>query len=100
MEPMSTIVEMLAAQRSARMGAWTLVENALLGLVATVVLMVLIWAATERARIHQIARDESRHCMTAHSRRLGIWRVLLDALRALPRSHRLHLALGAVGGCV
>jgi hypothetical protein len=27
-------------------------------------------------------------------------RVLMNALRAIPRSHRLHLALGAVGGCV
>jgi hypothetical protein len=97
---MSTIVDMLAAQGSARMGAWTLVEDALRGLVATVVLIALIWAATERARIHHVARYQSRHRMTAHSRRLGIWRVLLDALRAIPRTHRLHLALGAVGGCV
>lgn len=82
------------------MGAWIVVEYALQVLVAGLVLTALTWAAAERARIHHVVRHQSAHRMTADSRRLGIWRVMLNALRAIPRSHRLHLALGALGGCV
>ena len=81
------------------MGAWIVVEYALQVLVAGLVLTALTWAAAERARIHHVARHQSGHRMT-DSRRLGIWRIMLNALRAIPRSHRLHLALGALGGCV
>jgi hypothetical protein len=82
------------------MGTWTFVGYAVQALIASLVLTVLTWAAIERARIHQYARHAPGHEVTPDSRRLSIWRVLREALRALPRSHRLHLALGAVGGCV
>ena len=82
------------------MGEWTLVGYALQVLVAGLVLTLLTWAAAERARMHHVGQDESGQRITTDSRRLGILRVLMNALRAIPRSHRLHLALGAVGGCV
>ena len=63
------------------MSAWIVVEYALEVLVAGLVLTALTWAAAERARIHHVARHGSGHRMTADSRRLGIWRVVLNALR-------------------
>jgi hypothetical protein len=54
-------------------------------LIASVVLTALTWAAIERGKVHQYARRRS------------VWRAVVHALRGFPRSHRLHLALGAIG---
>jgi hypothetical protein len=66
-------------------------------LIASGVLVALTWAATERRRIHLHARQAGQ---TTVRRRPLTWRLFREALRIFPRSHRLHLALGAVGGWV
>ena len=76
----------------------TIVGYVLQPLVASCVLVALTWAAMERRKIHLYARHEAGHDTTR--RRRITWRLLREALRFLPRSSRLHLALGAVGGWV
>jgi hypothetical protein len=73
------------AAKGGRMDAWTFGAMIMQALIASLVLAALTWAATERGKVHRFAR------------RLRTWRALMKALRAVPRSHRLHLALGAIG---
>lgn len=80
------------------MDAQTIVGYVLQSLVASCVLVALTWAAMERRRIRLYARRVAGHDLVR--RRRITWRLLREALRLLPRSSRLHLALGAVGGWV
>jgi hypothetical protein len=79
------------------MDAWTFGGVVVQALVASLVLTALTWAAIQRGRVHHYIRHESGDLIRADRRPRGLWRVVLQALRVFPRSHRLHLALGAIG---
>lgn len=85
------------------MGEWERVVGVLEPVAIGLLLIILGWAAFERGRIHHHLaprRGDSGQHAAAHLGGRRAERLLAALFRFTHRARRIHLAVGAVAGCV
>jgi hypothetical protein len=91
------------APEEERMGTWALVVDVIGPVAVGLLLIALGWAALERGRVHHfLARRRSKAGQpgAADVGARGGNRLLVRLFSFAHRTRRIHIAVGAVAGCV
>ena len=84
------------------MGTWALVVDVFGPVAVGLLLIALGWAALERGRVHHFLARRRSKAGQPGAAHVGARtdRVLVRLFRFAHRTRRIHIAVGAVAGCV